>query len=116
MNWITKLINHIDAWLAPLGELAKDENFRGEVLAAAGAKEKPGPEDKAKTQEKLNIVLRILDALRKKLGLDKSDVPNVSNIAGLIVVLQELYLVSEAVVSMTSVLPSPKAKCIPVTT
>ena len=97
MNRITKFINAVDDWLSPLGELVKDETFRGEVLAAAGAVEKKKPEDKAKTQEKLNFILDLLNKLRNKLGLDKSDIPNVSNIVGLVMVLQELYLVYEAI-------------------
>ncbi|HEX5024555.1 MAG TPA: hypothetical protein VFV68_04750, partial [Agriterribacter sp.] len=96
MNRITKAINALDKALAPLGELVKDEEFKGELLLAAGAKEKPAAADKAKTKEKLNFLLRALDAFRKKLGLDKSDIPNVSNIAGLAVVIGELYIVYEA--------------------
>ncbi|MEP7106533.1 MAG: DUF6603 domain-containing protein [Ferruginibacter sp.] len=100
MNPITKGINYIDEWLAPLSRLTSDEQFKGEFLKELGAKEKTDPADKAKTTEKLNFILRGLDALRKKLGLDKSDIPNVSNIAALGMVLAELYKVWEAVDEM----------------
>ncbi len=100
MNRITKFINNIDEALAPLGELVKDENFKGEMLMEAGMKEKQDAASKAKTKEKLNFVLEKLDALRKKLGLDKTDVPNVSNIVGLAIVLQELFLVWKAIHEM----------------
>ncbi len=100
MNRITKAINILDKWLSPLAELAKDENFKGEVLAAAGAKESTSPQKKAKAKEKLNKALQLLDDLRKKLGLDKSDVPNVSNIIALGIVLAELYKVIQALREM----------------
>jgi hypothetical protein len=100
LNRITRFVNLINEWLDPLGDLARDENFRGEVLAAAGAKEKDSAEGKAKTKEKLNKLLQVLDDLRKKLGLDKSDIPKVDNIAAFVLVLGELYLVFKALREM----------------
>lgn len=100
MNRVTNFINCLDDWFSPLAELSKDENFKGELLAAAGAKESKSPEQKAKAKEKLNKALQLLDDLRKKLGLDKSDVPNVSNLIALGIILAELWKVIDAVREM----------------
>lgn len=100
MNWITKRINDLNEWLDPLEELAKDEDFRGEVLASVGFKEKPSPEEKAKTKEKLNKILELLNYIRKKLGLDKSDIPKVNNIPAFVMLLAEVYTVLKALKEM----------------
>ncbi|MDX2285571.1 MAG: DUF6603 domain-containing protein [Bacteroidia bacterium] len=97
MNRITKLINRLDKWLEPLHQLSQDENFRGEMLLSLGMKEPNAPDKKEKTQKKLFFLLELLNKLRKKLGLDKSDIPNVSNIIALGVILGEVYLVYQAV-------------------
>lgn len=97
MNRITKLINRLDKWLEPLNELSQDENFRGELLLAVGLKEPKSPQKKEQAKKKLFFLLDLLNKLRKKLGLDKSDIPNVSNIIALGAVLGEVYLVFKAV-------------------
>ncbi|MEJ1240284.1 DUF6603 domain-containing protein [Chryseolinea sp. T2] len=97
MNRVTKAINAVDEWLSPLSKLVEDEQFRGEFLKELGAKQKEDPASKQKAKEKLNFVLNALNKLRLKLGLDKSDVPNVGNIIALGLLLAELYKVWEAI-------------------
>lgn len=97
MNRVTKWINAADEWLSPLSALVEDEQFRGEFLKELGAKPKEDPASKQKAKEKLGFILGTLNKLRLKLGLDKSDVPNVGNIVALAMLLAELYKVWEAV-------------------
>lgn len=97
MNRVTKWINAADEWLSPLSALTEDEQFKGEFLKELGAKPKEDAASKAKAKEKLGFILGSLNKLRIKLGLDKSDVPNVGNIVALGLLLAELYKVWEAV-------------------
>lgn len=96
MNRIARLVTQLDQWLSPLTELANDESFKSQLLALVGAKEKPTPEGKAKSSALLAKLSKALDDLRKTMGLDKSDVPKVDNIAALAQLLAELYKVMEA--------------------
>jgi hypothetical protein len=100
MNRVTKWINAADEWLSPLSELVKDEEFKGELLKELGAKPKADPTSKKKAEEKLGFILGTLNKLRNKLGLDKSDIPNVGNIVALGMLLAELYKVWEAVAEL----------------
>ncbi|MBE7172623.1 MAG: hypothetical protein INR73_18735 [Williamsia sp.] len=100
MNWITRLVNHIDDWLSPLAELAKDEHFRAELLASVGAREKASPQDKAKTDALLTKLLQVLDDVRKATGSGQNLAPKVSNIVALGLLLAELYKVFGALYEM----------------
>ncbi|MGC3946459.1 MAG: hypothetical protein QM762_18375 [Chryseolinea sp.] len=97
MNPVTKAINELDKIFAPLSKLVEDEQFRGEFLKELGARQKEDPASKQKAKEKLNFILSLLNKLRIKLGLDKSDIPNVGNIVAFGLLLAELYKVCEAV-------------------
>lgn len=97
MNPVTRLINWLDDFFAPLGELSKDENFRGELLASAGAKPKEDPASKEKIRKKFQFLIDILTKLKEKLGLDKSDVPRVSNIIAFGMIAAELVAVGKTI-------------------
>jgi hypothetical protein len=92
MNKITAAINWLDQAFAPLGEMMKEDQFRAEMLASIGMKEKDNPADKAKTKAKLNALLEFLNEMRKKLGLDKSDIPKVNNLASAALFFQEFLM------------------------
>lgn len=96
MNPVTKFINALDDFFAPLAELSKDENFRGELLASTGAKVKDNPASKEKTKKKFEFIIDLLKKLKEKLGLDKSDIPRVSNLVAFGMIAAELYAVGEA--------------------
>jgi hypothetical protein len=95
MNIITKIINGLDELLSPLAEWSKDENFRGEVLKSVGATPKTDAASKDKLKKKFQFIIDILVALKEKLGLDKSDVPKVSNIVAFGILVPELIIVGK---------------------
>ena len=97
MNPVTRFINWLDDFFAPLAELSKDENFRGELLASAGAKPKEDPASKENIKKKFQFLLDILTKLKEKLGLDKSDVPKVSNIVAFGMIAAELVAVGKTI-------------------
>ena len=95
MNIITKIINELDELLSPLAEWAKDENFRGEVLKSVGATPKTDAASKEKSKKKFEFIIEILTKLKEKLGLDKSDIPKVSNIVALGMLVPEIVLIGK---------------------
>jgi len=95
MNAVTRFINWLDDLFAPLAELSKDENFRGELLASAGAKAKEDAASKEKLKKKFEFLIEILTKIKEKLGLDKSDIPKVSNIIAFGIIAAELVAVGK---------------------
>lgn len=97
MGKLSRLINHINDWLAPFEEFCKDENFRGELLASVGAKEPTDTAKKARLEEKRGKLMGLLQALKDKFDVDEIEVGNIVAFGKL---MAEMYVVTKTVAEM----------------